>query len=235
MVCLTFLIASLLGVQAHLLLKTPAPRGSDMLGQLVGPCGEGLDSAGSARTTVENGKLSFRLGLGDPNSKLVVNLGLGANPSKFPKEIFSANYTKAGYQPIELDFTKVSGINNGPITIQLIQIAGDGVKHMCVDLALNGLDKTSSTITDARPTSTVQSASTSTSISSLTRTISATVTPLSTSTVSVSSTQTSAEPIETEAQNNISNNAGDYSITSSAHCGSYSVMSVLIFTAFIFQ
>ncbi|KAI8899176.1 hypothetical protein BC833DRAFT_516687, partial [Globomyces pollinis-pini] len=118
MVYFTLLVATLLGVQAHLSLKVPAPRGDDFLGQLEGPCG-GFNTPG-ARTQVEGGKYSFKLGVGDPDAKVDINLGVGANVNSFPTQIFTAKYGKAANQQIDLDFTK-AGVTNGPVSIQIIQ------------------------------------------------------------------------------------------------------------------
>ncbi|KAI8900912.1 hypothetical protein BC833DRAFT_518832, partial [Globomyces pollinis-pini] len=128
--------ALLASTQAHLILTKPAPRGNDIIAQLTGPCGEGYDSPGE-RAIVEGGKLSFRLGVGDPDAQIDVNFATGDNPKTFPTKLFSQKYGKAGYQQIDLDFTKVSGITNGPATIQIINVAEDGIKYMCADLSLS--------------------------------------------------------------------------------------------------
>ncbi|KAI8893221.1 hypothetical protein BC833DRAFT_609121 [Globomyces pollinis-pini] len=138
MVSFTTLIAVFATTQAHLMLKTPAPRGDDSIAQLTGPCGEGYDNPGP-RAAVEGGKLSFRLGVGDPDAQIDIGFASGANPKAFPNKVFSQKYGKAAYQQIDLDFTKVAGVTNGPATIQIINVASDGTKYMCVDLTLSGL------------------------------------------------------------------------------------------------
>ncbi|KAI8893219.1 hypothetical protein BC833DRAFT_592348 [Globomyces pollinis-pini] len=169
MVSLTSLITVIVSVQAHLMLKTPAPRTSDEMGQLTGPCG-GVDTPGQ-RTTVEGGKMSFRLGVGDPDAKVAVNVASGENPTVFPNQIFSASYGKAAYQTIDLDFKKVAGIVNGPATIQIIQ---DGKKYVCVDLTLKGL-------VDAAPTAPTGSTNTTTSTTGTNAATNSTTSPSATS------------------------------------------------------
>jgi hypothetical protein len=118
----------------------PSPRGTDLPGQYTGPCGAGLDSPTvGIRSNIDFSNFKVKLGIEDVGALLILNAGIGASPVDFPFEL-NALISESELIEVPVDFSKIPGVKNGDnVTIQIIQIADDGVAHSCIDVTLSGI------------------------------------------------------------------------------------------------